>query len=90
LRSENPDFDIVGLAVVAFGGLVVVHGMLVAAIAGRYSRVLSLPSTNRRSLVAHAPLALLAPVGGVVAVIAGLVALPGSASALIDIAGRGP
>ena len=37
LRSENPDFDIVGpgwLAVVAFGGIVVVHGMLLAAFAG--------------------------------------------------------
>ena len=34
LRSDNPDFDIVGpgwVAVVVFGALVLVHGMLVAA-----------------------------------------------------------
>lgn len=65
LRAENPDFDIVGpgwLAVVVFGALVLVHGMLVAALAGRYSRVLPLASSRLRSLLAHAPLVLLIPV----------------------------
>lgn|GEM_PF-7125817 len=44
-----------------FGAVVVVHGMLVAALAGRYSRVLALPSRDRRSLVAYAPLVVLIP-----------------------------
>ncbi|HEX2698630.1 MAG TPA: hypothetical protein VHM89_00295 [Acidimicrobiales bacterium] len=128
LRADNPDFDLVGpgwLAVVVFGALVVVHGMLVAAVAGRYSQALPSPSRDRRSLARHAPLGLLLPaapvvvllaVAGALAValsrleplvaflrssrfvaggrvalgIAGLVALPGSVSALIDIAGRQP
>jgi hypothetical protein len=65
LRAENPDFDIVGpgwLAVVAFGALVLSHGMLVAALAGRYSRVLPPASRRPRSWVAYAPLVLLIPV----------------------------
>lgn len=40
LRADNPDFDIVGpgwVAATAFGTLVVMHGMLVAALAARYS-----------------------------------------------------
>lgn len=128
LRADNPDFDIVGsgwLAVVVFGALVIVHGMLVAALAARYSRALPLPSWDRRSLARHAPLAALlpaAPVFVVVAVVgalavglsrvepvvaslrstralvvgrwalaaASLVALPGSVSALADIAERQP
>lgn len=64
LRAENPDFAIVGpgwLAVIVFGALVVTHGMLVAALAGRYSRVLPLISRRAPALVAHAPLLLLAP-----------------------------
>lgn len=68
LRQDNPDFDIVGpgwLSVVVFGALVVVHGMCVAAVAGRYSRALPLVS-GRRSLVAYTPLLLLAPMAGVV------------------------
>ncbi|MGH2901364.1 MAG: hypothetical protein ACRDMZ_21985 [Solirubrobacteraceae bacterium] len=68
LRAGNPDFDIVGpgwLAVSAFGAVVVGHGMLVAALAGRYSTVLPLPSRDRRSLVAHAPLLALVPVAPV-------------------------
>lgn len=128
LHPDNPDFDIVGpgwLAVAAFGGLVVLHGMLVAALAGRYSAVAPLPAWDRRSFVAHAPLALLLPaapifvpvvvvgaaavalsrirpltaflrsrpaslIGRALVVAAALVALPGSVSALVDIAGRGP
>lgn len=73
LRADNPDFDIVGpgwLAVIAFGAVVVAHGMLVAALAGRYSTVLPLLSRDRRSLVAHAPLLALVPVAPVAAVFA--------------------
>jgi hypothetical protein len=65
LRADNPDFDIVGpgwAAVLVFGALVVVHGMLVAAIAGRYSNALPLISRERRSLLAYAPLLVVLPV----------------------------
>lgn len=65
LRADNPDFDIVGpgwVAVVVFGALVVVHGMLVAAIAGRYSSTLPLLSRERRSILAYAPLLVILPV----------------------------
>jgi hypothetical protein len=65
LRAENPDFDIVGpgwLAVVVFGALVLLHGMLVAALAGRYSRVLSPISARPWTMVPYAPLVLLIPV----------------------------
>lgn len=65
LRADNLDFDIVGpgwVAVVVFGALVVVHGMLVAAIAGRYSSTLPLMSRKRRALLAYAPLLVLLPV----------------------------
>ena len=48
-----------------FGVLVVAHGMCVAAVAGRYSRVLPLLSRRVPSLVAYGPLLLLAPVAGV-------------------------
>lgn len=47
LRADNPDFEIVGpswLAVAVFTALVMAHGMLVAALAGRYSRT---PSSGR-------------------------------------------
>ncbi len=65
LRADNPDFDIVGpgwLALVVFGALVIAHGMLVAAIAGRYSRVLPLPTRKPRQMVAYLPLLALAPI----------------------------
>ena len=65
LRADNPDFDIVGpgwVAVAVFSAVVVVHGMLVAALAGRYSRVLPLPSRDRCSLIPYAPLIVLVPV----------------------------
>lgn len=64
LRADNPDFDIVGpgwVAVVVFGALVVVHGMLVSAIAGRYSSTLPLISKERRATAAYAPLLILLP-----------------------------
>lgn len=72
LRADNPDFDIVGpgwVAATAFGTLVVMHGMLVAALAGRYSSALPVVS-NRRSVLGYAPLLVLAPVFPVYAVFA--------------------
>jgi hypothetical protein len=69
LRRDNPDFDVVGpgwLAVAAFGALVLAHGMLVAAVAGRYSRSLAVLSPNRRTWVRAIPLApllLFGPIG---------------------------
>ena len=80
LRADNKDFDIVGpgwVAATAFGALVVVHGMLVAALAARYSTALPLIAANRRSLFAHAPLLILIPAFPVLAVtaIGGVVAI---------------
>lgn len=80
LRADNPDFGIVGpgwLAVLVFSALVLAHGMLVAVLAGRYSRTLPLPSLRRRAVLAYAPVLLLilaAPVAVVLAV-AGLLAV---------------
>ena len=69
LRADNPDFDIVGpswLAVAVFAALVLAHGMLVAALAGRYSRSLPLISPRRRAILGHGPLLLLGPMFPVV------------------------
>lgn len=68
LRRDNPDFDIVGpgwLSLVVFAALVLAYGMSVAAVAGRYSLVLPLLSRRRRSVLAHAPLLLVAPMAPV-------------------------
>jgi hypothetical protein len=82
LRRDNPDFDLVGpgwLAVAAFAALVVFHGLLVAALAGRLSRAVPLLAASPGAIAAHAPLLvllLLAPLGllaalvGVVVVVA--------------------
>jgi hypothetical protein len=73
LRRDNPDFDLVGpgwLSVVVFAALVVAHGMCVAAVAGRYSRLLPLLSRRTSSVVAHAPLLLLAPIAPVLVPVA--------------------
>ena len=126
LRRGNPDFDLVGpgwASVLAFAGLVVFHGVLVAALAGRLSRAVPLLGAGPRAIAAHAPLLLLLLLGtaglvvaivgaGVVlasqipAVVAGwrdrrsvtvgrfalvavaVVAIPGFASAVVDILGR--
>lgn len=75
LRADNPDFDIVGpgwVATVAFGALVLAHGVLVAGLAGRYSQVLPLISPERRAVAAHLPLVVLLPVFPVVAFIAAI------------------
>ena len=65
LREGNPDFDLVGpgwVSVTAFAVLVLFQGMLVAALAGRISRVVPLLGSDPRAIVMHAPLLLLAPV----------------------------
>lgn len=86
LRADNPDFELVGpawLSLTAFGALVLVHGMLVAALAARYSRALPLISSKPRAVLGYAPLLVLIPavpvvaailLGGVVAVVLGRVA----------------
>jgi hypothetical protein len=127
LRAGNPDFDLVGpgwLAVVAFTALVVFHGMLIAALAGRLSRAVPLLAAQPRAVAVHAPLLLfvlpgpsvalvligvgvaivlvtrspsivrawrsrsVVAVGRVTLAVAALVALPGSASTIVDILGR--
>jgi hypothetical protein len=81
LRSGNPDFDLVGpgwLSLVVFSALVLAHGALVAAIAGRYSRALPLLTRQGRSIAAHAPILLVAPFASaliVIAVVGALVVL---------------
>lgn len=73
LRADNPDFSIVGpgwVAVVAFSALVLAHGMLVAALAGRYSLVVRLPTRQPRSWIAYGPLVLVAPLLSAVVLLA--------------------
>jgi hypothetical protein len=82
LRPGNPDFDLVGpgwVAVAAFAALVLFHGMLVVALAGRLSRAVPLLAPTARAIVAHVPLLLLA-LGSValVAAIVGVVVVPAS------------
>jgi hypothetical protein len=62
LRRDNPDFDLVGpgwLSVAAFSTLVIFHGLLVAALAGRLSRAVPLLTPSSGAIAAHAPLLLL-------------------------------
>lgn len=64
LRPDNPDFEIVGpgwVSILTFITLGLLHGMLVAAIAGRYSRSLPLISKDWRTVIPYAPLLLLIP-----------------------------
>jgi hypothetical protein len=81
LRAGNVDFDLVGpgwVSVAAFSALVLLHGMLVAALAGRASRSIPLLAREPWPLAAHAPLLLLAPLAPVVVILAavgGLVVL---------------
>ncbi|MFL6224024.1 MAG: hypothetical protein ACJ75K_14660 [Actinomycetes bacterium] len=83
LRRDNPDFDLVGpgwLSVAAFATLVVFHGLLVAALAGRLSRAVPLLAASPGAIAAHAPLlvlGLLAPLG-LVAALVGLVVVGAS------------
>jgi len=72
LRRSNPDFDLVGpgwVAVVAFTVLVVFHGMLVAALAGRLSRAVPLLTARPGAIAVHAPLLLLVLPGPSVALV---------------------
>jgi len=69
LREGNADFDLVGpgwLSVLAFSALVLFHGMLVAALAGRIGRAVPLLSRDPRAVAGHAPLLLLGPLPPVV------------------------
>jgi hypothetical protein len=127
LRRGNPDFDLVGpgwVSVIAFTALVLFHGALVAALAGRLSRAVPLLAARPRAIAVYAPLLLLvlpgpspalvliivgvavvlvsrvpsivaawhsrlgAAVGRVALAGVALVAVPGFASALVDILGR--
>jgi hypothetical protein len=72
LRRANPDFDLVGpgwVAVAAFATLVVFHGMLVAALAGRLSRALPLLAARPGAIAVHAPLLLVLPAPSVALVL---------------------
>jgi hypothetical protein len=73
LREGNPDFDLVGpgwLSVLAFSALVLFHGMLVAALAGRVARLVPLLSRDPLAIAGHAPLLLLGPLPPVVVALA--------------------
>ena len=66
------------VSVVAFTALVLFHGMLVAALAGRVSRAVPLLAREPRAIAAHTPLLLLAllpPVVLALAVVGALVVL---------------
>jgi hypothetical protein len=72
LRRSNPDFDLVGpgwVSVAAFTVLVVFHGMLVAARAGRLSRAVPLLAARPGAIAVHAPLLLLVLPGPSVALV---------------------
>ena len=72
LRRSNPDFDLVGpgwVSVVAFTVLVVFHGALVAALAGRLSRAVPLLAARPGAIAVHAPLLLLVLPGPSVALV---------------------
>jgi hypothetical protein len=72
LRRGNPDFDLVGpgwVSVAAFTVLVVFHGMLVAALAGRVSRAVPLLAARPGAIAVHAPLLLLVLPGPSVALV---------------------
>lgn len=59
LRPRNPDFDIVGpgwLSVLIFVVMAIFEGMLVAAIAGRISKSLPMPTRSVKGLAPHLPL----------------------------------
>jgi hypothetical protein len=89
LREGNVDFDLVGpgwVSVLAFSALVLFHGMLVAALAGRASRAVPLLRREPVAVAAYAPLLLLAPLVPVVVVltvVGGLVVLATRARPLV-------
>jgi hypothetical protein len=81
LRGDNPDFDLVGpgwLSILVFAALALFHGMLLTAVAARFSRMLPLIGDGPLAIVALMPLlfyVLLLPVGlavvsvGIIAVV---------------------
>jgi hypothetical protein len=72
LRADNPDFDLVGpswVALLAFAALVLTHGMLVAALAARYSQALVPLSADVSVVLRYTPLLLLVPVFPALAVL---------------------
>jgi hypothetical protein len=72
LRADNPDFDLVGpswVALLAFAALVLSHGMLVAALAARYSQALVPLSADVTVVLRYTPLLLLVPVFPALAVL---------------------
>lgn len=78
LRRGNPDFDLVGpgwVSVIAFAALVLLHGALVAALAGRLSRAVPLLAAQPRAIAVYAPLLLLALPGPSVALVLILVGI---------------
>ena len=78
LRSENPDFDVVGpgwLAVVVFTAMALAFGLTMQGMVHRLSRWLPLPSRDRRVLVHYLPVLLLAVVGFSVTAVAVVVFL---------------
>jgi hypothetical protein len=89
LRPGNPDFDLVGpgwVSVLAFTALVLFHGVLVAALAGRISRALPLLGAGPRAIAAHAPLLLLLALGSgalLLAIVGVIVALASQIPAVV-------
>jgi hypothetical protein len=89
LRRGNPDFDLVGpgwVSVAAFTALVVFHGVLVAALAGRISRAVPLLTARPRAIAAHAPLLLLLTLGSaalLVAIVGVMVVLASQVPAVV-------
>ena len=80
-----------GLSVAVFAALVVFHGVLVAALAGRLSRTLPLLSLEPRALAGHALLlllVLLAPLGLIAAVVGVAVVLVSRVPGMAAHAGR--
>jgi hypothetical protein len=73
LRRDNADFDLVGpgwLAIVIFASMALLQGMAVVAFAGRVAAALPEPSLARPiTLVAYAPLAILAVPTGIVPIV---------------------
>ena len=75
LRSDNPDFDLVGpawLAVSVFAALAFLHALVIVAVMARVSRSLPLFAARKSVVLAYLPVLLLLPtvfIGGVVVVI---------------------
>jgi hypothetical protein len=85
LRAGNFDFNLVGprwLAVLGFTGIILFHGMVVAAIAARLSHARPLPTWQRASHTAGRRWSIAGQVALVVVV---LIALPGFVRAILDI-----